>query len=68
MQPTEFTAPQSEGQLPSTSNDAREPYATPRLDALGTWQALTLQQSVPITGFHRGTEPDTGMGGRYGEG
>jgi hypothetical protein len=35
---------------------------------LGPWQALTLQQSVPITGFRRDIDTDTGMGARYGEG
>lgn len=28
---------------------ARRPYAAPSLEHLGTWSALTLQQSVPIT-------------------
>jgi hypothetical protein len=27
---------------------ARLPYAPPRLDRLGAWSALTLQQSIPI--------------------
>lgn len=27
---------------------ARAPYAPPRLERLGAWSALTLQQSVPI--------------------
>lgn len=26
----------------------RAPYATPKLERLGAWSALTLQQSVPI--------------------
>jgi hypothetical protein len=26
----------------------RAPYATPRLEALGAWRALTLQQTIPI--------------------
>ncbi|HEX7051161.1 MAG TPA: hypothetical protein VF188_13215 [Longimicrobiales bacterium] len=26
----------------------RAPYVPPRLEALGAWSALTLQQSVPI--------------------
>ena len=26
----------------------RRPYAPPRLERLGEWSALTLQQSVPI--------------------
>jgi hypothetical protein len=67
MQPIDFIAPQPDGQSPSTPDDSRAPYATPCLEPLGTWQALTLQQSVPITGFHRDTD-STGFGGRYGEG
>jgi hypothetical protein len=67
MQPTDFTGPPSNGPVPDTTDDARALYATPCLESLGTWQALTLQQSVPLTGFRRETEPDTGMGARYGE-
>ncbi len=28
--------------------EARAPYTAPRLERLGTWSALTLQQTVPI--------------------
>lgn len=33
--------------LPRGRRD-RAPYTPPALEALGTWRALTLQQSVPI--------------------
>ena len=29
-------------------SDARVPYSPPVLEPLGTWQAVTLQQSIPI--------------------
>jgi len=66
MQPTDFTGPEAKGPSPSTTDDTRALYTTPTLERLGTWQALTLQQSVPITGFRHDT--DAGMGARYGEG
>ena len=31
---------------------ARAPYVPPALEALGAWSALTLQQTVPVTGDH----------------
>jgi len=66
MPPTDFTGPQAEGLSPSSTDDTRAIYTTPSLERLGTWQALTLQQSVPITGFRH--DMDSGMGSRYGEG
>jgi hypothetical protein len=30
----------------------RLPYQRPVVEPLGCWRALTLQQSVPITGFN----------------
>jgi hypothetical protein len=66
MQPTDFTGPPSEGPLPDTSDTPRAPYTTPRLEPLGAWRHLTLQQSVPLTGFQR--DSDTHPGARYGEG
>ena len=32
----------------ATEAPARAPYTSPRLERLGSWRALTLQQSVPI--------------------
>jgi hypothetical protein len=32
----------------ATDAPARAPYTSPRLERLGSWRALTLQQSVPI--------------------
>jgi hypothetical protein len=66
MQPTDFTGPLANKPVPDTTEDSPAPYATPLLERIGTWQALTLQQSVPITGFRN--ETDTGRGARYGEG
>jgi len=68
MQPTEFTGPSFNGPVRDSTDDARTPYATPCLERLGSWQVLTLQQSVPITGFRHDTDTDTGMGARHGEG
>jgi hypothetical protein len=33
---------------PHTEPRARRPYPPPRLEPLGAWSALTLQQSIPI--------------------
>lgn len=37
----------------------RAPYTAPRLESLGRWRALTLQQSIPIGpgGFLLGSTP-----------
>jgi len=35
-------------QAPARPETDRLPYASPRLERLGAWRALTLQQSVPI--------------------
>jgi hypothetical protein len=35
-------------QAPARPETDRLPYASPRLERLGSWSALTLQQSVPI--------------------
>ena len=32
----------------TTSSSERAQYTAPRLESLGAWQALTLQQSIPI--------------------
>jgi|GEM_PF-1900036 len=42
------TGPSTHCDLPA-SEPIREPYATPALERLGAWSALTLQQSIPIT-------------------
>ncbi len=39
--------------VPATANPPRQvraprPFEAPRLERLGTWSALTLQQSIPI--------------------
>jgi hypothetical protein len=39
--------------VPATANPPRQPrsprpYEAPRLERLGEWSALTLQQSIPI--------------------
>jgi hypothetical protein len=34
--------------LPAKRETVRAAYLTPRLERLGAWSALTLQQSVPI--------------------
>lgn len=40
--------------------DARAPYTPPVLEPLGTWSALTLQQSIVISGvFLPDAEPKT---------
>ena len=43
-------APQTEGAAPPGESGAsvRAPFTPPRLEALGPWRALTLQQSIPI--------------------
>ena len=33
------------------NGEARRPYPAPALEHLGSWSALTLQQSVPILSF-----------------
>jgi hypothetical protein len=35
-------------QTASRAESARRPYTPPRLERLGEWSALTLQQSIPI--------------------
>jgi hypothetical protein len=35
-------------QTASRAETARCPYTPPRLERLGEWSALTLQQSIPI--------------------
>ncbi|HEX7088843.1 MAG TPA: hypothetical protein VF192_01835 [Longimicrobiales bacterium] len=37
----------AETQRPA-GNAARAPYVQPRLEPLGRWSALTLQQSIPV--------------------
>ena len=32
-----------------TTTSTRAPYVRPTLEALGSWSALTLQQTVPVT-------------------
>lgn len=32
----------------ASPSGGRAPYTPPRLDRLGAWSALTLQQSIPI--------------------
>jgi hypothetical protein len=32
----------------TTTSSERAQYTAPRLESLGAWQALTLQQSIPI--------------------
>jgi hypothetical protein len=34
-------------QTASRAESARRPYTPPRLERLGEWSALTLQQSIP---------------------
>lgn len=44
--PASPRAPQAVRPAPQTG--ARAAYVAPRLERLGAWKALTLQQSVPI--------------------
>ena len=47
MKKTEAIAGQKD-QESSARAPVRAPYVPPRLDHLGEWSALTLQQSIPI--------------------
>jgi hypothetical protein len=35
-------------QVPARPETDRLPYASPRLERLGSWSALTLNQSIPL--------------------
>lgn len=51
MSPVETHAPEAvqyEDRAPRASTSGRREYAPPRLERLGRWNALTLQQSVQI--------------------
>jgi hypothetical protein len=49
MKDTETQPPyMPQEQTASRAENARRPYTPPRLECLGEWSALTLQQSIPI--------------------
>jgi hypothetical protein len=45
---TESYPAQTPPREPRPEQPARAPYTPPRLERLGEWSALTLQQSIPI--------------------
>ena len=54
-------APEREAERPVTVGRERRPYTAPRLESLGSWTALTLEQSVGLT-FIRALLVDLALG------